>query len=941
MKEVTNNLNLPDVENEKLPENQIEDIVDSRETSPEVDLLSELQDIKALLLTSNEQNKRISYIGQWNHLCHFAWSLSAFFNYYDSPSNNGFDKMVLPQYPIINNSVNQMNKIDKKTIPFHNYELAWAQEYYKRVSGGHLQNSQGVIYFEYILLNTYATGMMRNKVFKKCDKDLKKSNDFNHHRFILPLLIIYALAIHFRHFLSQSITKEHGHQLILFADRLSPTVSITEKIYEQFGKLEKICKDILWRLTDYHSNYNKEDIIANERYLIGTQLQITALFTNQILNTPMPSLFNLVNVQKDIKKTINRVDYFCPGKTVTFHIDTGQIKQVEEFIKHFHAQCEELGRKLHVSGSKDNNFVLTEIQNNAIDHVHRAWKEKLKNGQRKAPICALDMGTGKTVVACEIIKQFRDNTAQEVSSYILVIVKAATIPNTWEKELYGYFPSVTFAIKEDRNSYFNAVDDSNVFQSREIVVTSYDTAINDIQYYIKHPPALIVYDEIQCINSSKRISNRCRVLSELNAKVDYKMALSGTPAQNTIDEFLITYFFLNDYSALKKWFNHGKTKEALAEKEQLRSETIDILTKGNFYLFSMLDFKNKEYQSFIPIEMHQDMYTEYTRLTADDEQKNEKMIEQFIINPQVLRDEKYIEQAEQFEIHTNIVSRKIEMTKTIIANLPKDDKIIVFSFFIKPLKILEKELADFSPLLLVGKSNDEEFRINFEKAKKDKDVIDEFNAENRKHRVLLTTLKKSGEGLNLQSANHVIILDLWWNPMTMLQAIARIRRQNQQKDIFSYILVYTKPKDQRPEKAQIFTNDGQWSSDYVVFEDYHKLQIMQKKLKEYNDFVAKLGFDVPRTLPTPDGEMDISDATVLKFLDSIGAITKSSNQSQNNQPTIRFNPDLLNLGPIPQTQVFFPLFWDIVVRSKRAPRDNSRGALESPRIPNSILGGTT
>jgi SNF2 family DNA or RNA helicase len=42
--------------------------------------------------------------------------------------------------------------------------------------------------------------------------------------------------------------------------------------------------------------------------------------------------------------------------------------------------------------------------------------------------------------------------------------------------------------------------------------------------------------------------------------------------------------------------------------------------------------------------------------------------------------------------------------------------------------------------------------------------------------VLLTTLQKSAEGLNFYFATHVIILEFWWNPQKIIQAMSRIDR---------------------------------------------------------------------------------------------------------------------------------------------------------------------
>jgi superfamily II DNA or RNA helicase len=49
--------------------------------------------------------------------------------------------------------------------------------------------------------------------------------------------------------------------------------------------------------------------------------------------------------------------------------------------------------------------------------------------------------------------------------------------------------------------------------------------------------------------------------------------------------------------------------------------------------------------------------------------------------------------------------------------------------------------------------------------------------------VLLCSLKAGGVGLDLVSANHVMLLDLWWNPFIEEQAIDRVHRIGQTKDV--------------------------------------------------------------------------------------------------------------------------------------------------------------
>jgi DNA repair protein RAD16 len=50
-------------------------------------------------------------------------------------------------------------------------------------------------------------------------------------------------------------------------------------------------------------------------------------------------------------------------------------------------------------------------------------------------------------------------------------------------------------------------------------------------------------------------------------------------------------------------------------------------------------------------------------------------------------------------------------------------------------------------------------------------------------KALLISLKAGGEGLNLQAANHVFLLDPWWNPASEMQAVQRAHRIGQTKPV--------------------------------------------------------------------------------------------------------------------------------------------------------------
>merc|ERR1719478_1359446 len=65
-----------------------------------------------------------------------------------------------------------------------------------------------------------------------------------------------------------------------------------------------------------------------------------------------------------------------------------------------------------------------------------------------------------------------------------------------------------------------------------------------------------------------------------------------------------------------------------------------------------------------------------------------------------------------------------------------------------------------------------------------RNVLKEFKT-NPNVKVILLSLKAGGEGLNLQEASHVFLLEPWWNPAVELQAVHRAYRIGQTKPVYA------------------------------------------------------------------------------------------------------------------------------------------------------------
>jgi SNF2 family DNA or RNA helicase len=111
------------------------------------------------------------------------------------------------------------------------------------------------------------------------------------------------------------------------------------------------------------------------------------------------------------------------------------------------------------------------------------------------------------------------------------------------------------------------------------------------------------------------------------------------------------------------------------------------------------------------------------------------------------------------------------------AILDADGKVLIFSQFVQYLKLvrarLDEQGVDYG--YIDGSSNDREAQVKA------------FQSD-AKRKVFLISLKAGGYGLNLTAADHVILLDPWWNPAVEAQAIDRAHRIGQQRVVTAYRL---------------------------------------------------------------------------------------------------------------------------------------------------------
>jgi len=122
-------------------------------------------------------------------------------------------------------------------------------------------------------------------------------------------------------------------------------------------------------------------------------------------------------------------------------------------------------------------------------------------------------------------------------------------------------------------------------------------------------------------------------------------------------------------------------------------------------------------------------------------------------------------------------STKVEAVVKAIGSSQKKEshaKAIVFSQYVTMIDLVEWRLKQqgIRAVKLVGSMPVTARRSTLTAFKTDPSV-----------KVVLMSLKAGGEGLNLQEATHVYVLEPWWNPAVEMQAIQRAHRIGQQNKV--------------------------------------------------------------------------------------------------------------------------------------------------------------
>jgi non-specific serine/threonine protein kinase len=428
------------------------------------------------------------------------------------------------------------------------------------------------------------------------------------------------------------------------------------------------------------------------------------------------------------------------------------------------------------------------------------WLVQLYN-QELGACLADDMGLGKTLQTIALLLHAKEQKATRTASpenggqqlglfapaddhatlqplQTLIVLPASLVFN-WEAELRKFAPS----LQVYRHTGPKRHKDIRLLARFDIMLTTYQTALRDVELLKKLPFEYIILDESQYIKNKD--SKVFRALNELEAL--HKLSLSGTPIENSLSDLWAQMQFINpgllgSFNFFQQSFIRPIEKGQDEEKKlQLRKLVAPYLLRRT----------KEQVARDLPELTTRVFYSEMTR-----EQKRLYDREKSAARNYLL--ENYQTGNPQFRIQVLQSLTKLRQIanhpKLAVAEYAKDSgkfndilaqwetirrgghKTLIFSSFVKHLKLYKDtfEAAGQPYAWLTG-----------EQTSKQREAAIQAFSEQPAVQSFLISIKAGGAGLNLTAADYVFLLDPWWNPTVEQQAIARAHRIGQEKHVIA------------------------------------------------------------------------------------------------------------------------------------------------------------
>ena len=384
------------------------------------------------------------------------------------------------------------------------------------------------------------------------------------------------------------------------------------------------------------------------------------------------------------------------------------------------------------------------------------------------------MGLGKTLQTISFLLYKKENVKNTKS---LIVTPTSLIYN-WKSEFENFAPDIKVLLihgnKKEREKLLNTIDEYDV------VITTYATLRNDLDFYETKVFDYFIIDEAQ--NIKNPISLSTNAVKSINSKV--RFALTGTPIENNLLELWSIFDFVmpgylysrNKFQDLFIYdeYNANNLRKLIKPfilrrtKSQVMTELPDKIE--NKFFVELNKDQRKVYSAYVE-EIKEKINNKYMKTDKITMFSYLTKLRQLCLDPSIL--------IEGYDKKSSKTEAALEILKDYIED---NHKILLFSQFTSVLKNIGSELSKNNiDYYYIDGQTDALERLN---------LVNKFN-KGKDVKVFLISLKAGGSGLNLTSADVVIHFDPWWNPAVENQASDRAHRFGQ-KNIVHVIKLIAK-----------------------------------------------------------------------------------------------------------------------------------------------------
>ncbi|MEN0051173.1 MAG: DEAD/DEAH box helicase, partial [Bacteroidota bacterium] len=411
-----------------------------------------------------------------------------------------------------------------------------------------------------------------------------------------------------------------------------------------------------------------------------------------------------------------------------------------------------------------------------------------------------DMGLGKTLQTIAVLLYAKENQPKEeqtVSSTqqlglfenaltkdyysalnALVILPASLVFN-WESEIKKFAPQLQVLkyLGTKRKAH------QKLLHNFDVVLTTYQTALRDVEVLKKYDFSYLILDESQYIkNKNSKIFQAIKSI-----KAAHKISLSGTPIENSLADLWAQMQFINpDILGSFQFFKQHyqipiEKQEDEVQKEELRRIIQPFLLRRT----------KEEVAKDLPELTTQVFYSEMSNAQQKIYEREKSAARNYLLDNfqtnngtyhlKVLQSLTKLRQIANHPILCDVdyegESAKFTDVQEQLDRIQRSGhKALIFSSFTKHLALFQNhfQAESISYSLLQGDQSQKQRQQAVKAFQETSDVP-----------FFLISLKAGGTGLNLTAADYVFILDPWWNPQAEQQAIARAHRIGQDKRVFA------------------------------------------------------------------------------------------------------------------------------------------------------------